>query len=82
VRLTLLRVQAYNDYMYLKGKVPVSKDETTGESTFEFTPSSTAIHSSSPSDVDLDSPFPGSLDDETKEHDDDVEKERKGIQSV
>ncbi|CAH0521255.1 unnamed protein product [Peronospora belbahrii] len=41
---------AYNNYMYLKGKMPTEKTQDDGskETTFEFTPRSNVLHSSRP----------------------------------
>ncbi|GLD99150.1 hypothetical protein PINS_up007868 [Pythium insidiosum] len=69
---------AYNEYMYLKGKMPINEVVTkdgSKESTFEFTPKSTAIHAGSPSldDITL-SP--------TLEHEDEEKTALEDVRSV
>ncbi|KUF81333.1 hypothetical protein AM587_10016526 [Phytophthora nicotianae] len=73
---------AYNDYLYLKGKLPTEEkvqDDGSKETTFEFTPRSNALHSSPLGDASS----PAMSDQEEKTADvDGAEVKLHGIQSV
>ncbi|KAI9913398.1 hypothetical protein PsorP6_005203 [Peronosclerospora sorghi] len=79
---------AYNDYMYLKGKMPTEEkalNDTSNETTFEFTPRSNALHSSSVGD-DVASRSPSDRNGETytvvDASDTDIDSNMYNVQSV
>ncbi|KAE9355330.1 hypothetical protein PF008_g4124 [Phytophthora fragariae] len=82
---------AYNDYMYLKGKLPTeekTQEDGSKETTFEFTPRSNALHSSplgdSPSTATpaQEEKIPDVVDASDAADDDGIELKLHGVQSV
>ncbi|GMF16722.1 unnamed protein product [Phytophthora lilii] len=82
---------AYNDYLYLKGKLPTevkTQDDGSKETTFEFTPRSNALHSSplgdapSPATHDKEEKTPDIVDASDAADEDGIELKLHSVQSV
>ncbi|KAG7375580.1 hypothetical protein PHYPSEUDO_000574 [Phytophthora pseudosyringae] len=82
---------AYNDYLYLKGKLPTDEkvhDDGSKETTFEFTPRSNALHSSplgdasSPSTPDREEKTPDVVDASDAVDDNGIDLKLHSVQSV
>lgn len=77
---------AYNDYMYLKGKLPTEEkvqEDGSKETTFEFTPRSNALHSSPLGDTPgQEEKIPDVVDSSDVADDDGIELKLHSVQSV